>query len=450
MNRRVCLQLLAACAVVVTACSSAPSRDTSHPPIVFVHGHGGNAAQWMTTLWRFESNGWPRDRLFALDTVYPFARTEDNKPQEARSSTAEHTGQLAALVERVRRATGADKVILIAHSRGGNAIRDYVRNGAGRTTVSHAILAGTPNHGTYATAEFQPGSEFNGLGPFLTAMNQPQGPDGVEVTPGIAFMTIRSDSQDKFTQPTGHWIGQPTLKTNVHHDSPALKGAENVVLPGADHLEAAFSHEAFANAFRFVTGRLPHSDIVPEKTVRLGGKINGLAGITPTNLPVPGARVEIFEVSSATGERLGAPVHTSVTAADGRWGPFVGRPEAFYEFVVHADSYAILHVYRRPFARSSEIVDMRLGRLAEADKGATSVVVMQSPMRYFALGRGPLSLDGKTPPGIKEGIPSENQSVVRLGEPAMRTVVAEAAGQRLAVKAWPARENRLVRAVFHN
>src|SRR5882724_4094874 len=99
MNRRHFLQFLAA-ALLVAACSGIPSRDASHPPIVFLHGNGGSATQWMTTIWRFESNGWPRDRLFALDTLYPFARDDDSKPQEARSSTAEHTAQLAAEVER--------------------------------------------------------------------------------------------------------------------------------------------------------------------------------------------------------------------------------------------------------------------------------------------------------------------------------------------------------------
>jgi pimeloyl-ACP methyl ester carboxylesterase len=30
------------------------------PPIIFVHGNGDNASIWQTTLWRFESNGWPK------------------------------------------------------------------------------------------------------------------------------------------------------------------------------------------------------------------------------------------------------------------------------------------------------------------------------------------------------------------------------------------------------
>src|SRR5258706_7475265 len=450
MNRRHFLQSFAA-SLLLAACSGIPSHDASYPPIVFVHGDGGNAAQWMATMWRFESRGWPRDRLFGLDTAYPFSRDDDSKPQEARSSTVEHTAQLAAEVERVRKVTGADKVILIGHSRGGYSIRDYVRNGVGRATVSHAILCGTPNHGVFATSEFAPGSEFNSTAPFLTALNTPQGSAGFEVTPGVAFMTIRSDNQDKWTQPTGRWLGQPALKTNVSHDSPALKGAENVVLPGADHSETAFSQEAFVNAYRFITGHVPtRTDVIPEKSVALTGKVNGLAGVTATNLPVRGATVAVFEGSPASVERLGAPVHSTVTGADGVWGPFTPGSDAHYEFVTHADGYAILHVYRMPFARSSAVVDFRLGRLTDEDKKATSVIQMQSPMRYLVLGRGPITLDGKNPPGIADGVPGESQSTLRLNEPAMRTVAAEMGANRVAVRTWPVRENHLVRAVFHN
>ena len=449
MHRRHFLHFVAV-SLLVAACSGFPWREASYPPIVFVHGNGGNAAQWMTTLWRFESNGWPPERLFALDTAYPFARDDDGKPQEARTSAAEHTAQLAAAVERIRKATGAEKVILIGHSRGGYAIRDYVRNGAGKTAVSHAILCGTPNHGVHANADFRTSNEFSGLSPFLTALNSPQGPDGLEVTPGVAFMTIRSDNQDKFAQPDGRWLGQPTLKTNTSHDGPALKGAENVVLPGADHSETAFRRDAFAHAWRFITGRIPATtEIVPEKAVVLTGKVNGLAGTTATNLPVRGATVEVFEVSPATGERLGAAVHSRVTGADGVWGPFTGKPGTHYELVVRAEGYPVNHLYRMPFARSSAVVDIRLGVLSNQDKGANSVVVMQSPMRYFALGRGPLGLDGKVPPGVVEGIPAESQSTLRLNEPAMRTVVAEMGTARVAVRTWPVKENHLVRAVFH-
>ena len=63
LTRRGALLLAAA---LLAACASKPV-DTQPPPIVFVHGNGDNASLWMTTFWRFESNGWPRERLHAVD-----------------------------------------------------------------------------------------------------------------------------------------------------------------------------------------------------------------------------------------------------------------------------------------------------------------------------------------------------------------------------------------------
>ncbi|HTM59890.1 MAG TPA: twin-arginine translocation pathway signal, partial [Burkholderiales bacterium] len=74
-------------AFLLAACAGSGTRD-SYPPIVFVHGNGDTAALWMPTVWRFETNGWPRDRLFALDAPNPLARTDDAKPQEGRTGTA--------------------------------------------------------------------------------------------------------------------------------------------------------------------------------------------------------------------------------------------------------------------------------------------------------------------------------------------------------------------------
>jgi triacylglycerol lipase len=65
-----------------TAAAEAP------PPIVFVHGNGDTAALWLTTVWRFETNGWPRDRLHALDLPLPLARDDDGVAQPGRSSAS--------------------------------------------------------------------------------------------------------------------------------------------------------------------------------------------------------------------------------------------------------------------------------------------------------------------------------------------------------------------------
>src|SRR5690242_1362698 len=57
------------------------------PPILFVHGNGDHAALWITTMWRMESNGVPRDRMFAINFSYPLARGDDKAEQANRSST---------------------------------------------------------------------------------------------------------------------------------------------------------------------------------------------------------------------------------------------------------------------------------------------------------------------------------------------------------------------------
>ena len=74
--RRAFIGILAA--AVLAGCAHAPSAQ-EFPPIVFVHGNGDTAALWQTTIWRFESNGWPRERLYAINVPYPLARDDDTQ-----------------------------------------------------------------------------------------------------------------------------------------------------------------------------------------------------------------------------------------------------------------------------------------------------------------------------------------------------------------------------------
>jgi len=445
-SRRAFIALLAA--VALGGCAGNALRDA--PPIIFVHGNGDSAAVWYATAWRFESNGWPRDRMYALDMPYPLARDDDGKPQQGRGGAAESMQILAAEVERVRKLTGANKVALIGLSTGGYYIRDYIRNGGGTSTVSHAILGGVPNHGIWAT-DYLPGSIFNGTGPYLRALNSPQGPEALEVTPGVAFLTLRSDTNDKYAQPDGRWIGQPKMTTNVPYDGPALKGAENVVLPGRDHREVALNTESFVNQYRFLTERVPaRSDIAPEAAVVLDGRITGFHGNDPSNLPIAGASVEIYETDAQTGERIGSAVHAKTVATDGQWGPFIAKPDASYEFVIRAEDFAVTHIYRSPFPRSSSLIHLRPARIADADKDAGSVVTMTRPRGYFGVGRDTMSLDGVSPPpGLPPGVPGVAASKLKLKETAVRSVVAVFNGERIVVRSWPLSENNLVFAEFH-
>ncbi len=447
------LAMLGACAPTVSLVAN------PRPPIVFVHGNGDTAALWLTTLWRFESNGWPRDRLFALDVPYPSARDDETKPQPTRTSTTEHMQALAAEVDKVRRSTGADKVVLIGNSRGGYAIRNYIQNGGGAQYVSHAILGGVPNHGVWAN-ERNPNSEFNGRGAFLTALNAPKNANGDEVTPGVQWMTLRSDNNDKFAQPDGLWIGQRGVPTNVTFDGPALKGARNIVLPGADHRETSFGAPAFAQTWQFLTGSAPATSAasgytVTEANITLNGKISQLGkdgvGNDATNIALPGATIEVFEVDANTGARRGAALHRKTLQADGAWGPLAVKGNAHLEFVVGAPGYVTSHFYRSPFSRSTNVLSFRVARLADSDKAAGAVVTMIRPRGYFTRGKDTMSFDGQVPPGIAEGV--GGLAVSKITQPAsaaLRPLTGVFGRERITAAAWPVADNRVSVIEFHD
>ncbi len=420
---------------------AAPGAAHDLPPILFVHGNGDHAALWITTLWRMESNGVPRERMFAINFTDPLARTDDAVAQPGRSSTDDQRRELGEAIAALKKRTGAARVALVGNSRGGNSIRSTIKNG-GSGDVSHAVLCGVPNHGVFAWDD-NPGSEFNGRGPFLRGLNEGES----EVTAGTAFLTLRSDGLDKYAQADGRFVGKPGVATNVTTDGPALKGATNLALGAIDHRETAFSPRAFREIFKFIAGREPERlQIVPEARVKLSGLVTGTPGGVQTNRPVAGATVEIFRVSPETGERIGAAVHTSQTSDDGRWGQAAVDPSWPLEIVLTQKNQPITHLYRSPFPRSCEVVHLRAARpLGPADKDAGAIVLMSRPRGYFGLPRDVVLLDGKEPTDVKTGVPTDSVTTLRLpASDTGRKVVGLFNEERIVARAWPAAENRVV------
>jgi hypothetical protein len=335
-------------------------------------------------------------------------------------------------------------MILVGSSRGGNAIRNYIKNSGGAANVSHAILCGTPNHGTQATPT-NLNNEFNGMGPFLSGLNA-----GDEVYSGVQFMTTRSDSNDKYAQPDGRFIGSPGSPTNVTYAGPELRGAKNVVLPGLDHREVAFHPQAFKAIYAFVTGREPETmEVMPQPQPILNGMVSGWANGTPTNLPSKGTKVEIFEVDPETGQRWGEAAHQRTTTEDGLWGPFRAKPTAYYEFVLTADGYPVTHIYRTPFPRSSVYIHLRLRPLGNQDKGTGSLVTLTRPRGYLGHGRDTFLLDGKVPPGINEGVPGTAEGRVRFEAGALRPVRVVLNKESMTVLTYPLDSGHINIAEFH-
>ena len=419
---------------------SAPTGASDIPPVLFVHGNGDHAALWITTLWRMESNGVPHDRMLAINFTDPLARTDDKVEQANRSSTEDQRRELGEAIAELKRRTGAARIALVGNSRGGYSIRNIIKNGGG-ADISHAVLCGVPNHGVYDWDDGL-GDEFNGRGPFLRGLNEGES----EVTPGTAFLTLRSDGIDKFAQPDGRFVGKPGTPTGVTSDGPALKGATNLVLGAIDHRETAFHPRAFREIYKFIAGREPSRiDIVPEAEVKLSGLVTGTPGGVVTNRPVSGATVEIYRVSAESGERTGGPIHSSQTGADGRWGPAQVEPTWHLEIVLTSAGSPTTHIYRSPFPRSSDIVHLRAARpLGAADAGAGAVVLMSRPRGYFGLPRDVVLFDGKEPADVKPGVPTDSVATLRLpAERVGRPVVAIFNTERIVARAWPASENRI-------
>jgi triacylglycerol lipase len=432
--------LAGAAAILLGACAGGPSTSQA-PHIVFVAGNGDSAGSWQSTVWRFESNGWPRDRLHALDVPLPLARDDDAREQAGRSSAAEHSAFIKSEVERIARGTGAERVVLVGLSRGTMGIRDYVQNGGGDRIVSHVVLGGTYSHGIWnVPIDGLPNtSEFAGHGPFLQALNRPKNAAGDEVAGPVKWMTILSDKNDKWLQPDGLWLGKRGVATGITHDSGALKGATNVVLPRVDHRESALGPQAFAAMYRFITGQAPATvDVVPEERVTLGGKVSRPG----TNIGLPGARLDVFAVDPVTGERRGGPVYGTTVGNDGRWGPFQAARDARYEFVIAAPGFAVTHIYRSPFPRSSSIVSMRPETVPEADKNAPSLVLFTRPRGYLDPVRDKMAFDGQTPPpGAVMGAGVATSRIKPTGLP--RTVIGEFNGEKIVGRSWPLAENHV-------
>ena len=119
--------------------------------------------------------------------------------------------------------------------------------------------------------------------------------------------------------------------------------------------------------------------------------------------------------------------------------------------MVSAEGYAVTHIYRTPFARSSGIVNLRAERIADADRDAPAVVTLTRPRGYFGIPRDEIELDGKSPPaGIPPGVAGVSVAKARLADATDRPVSASFNGQRIVGRPWPTAGNHVVLLELHD
>jgi len=148
-----------ACAIAlcITGTALAPASSMALDPILFVHGWSENSSLWNTMISNFEKDGYPKSYLSA----YSYNTSTSNK-------TLAET-EVKSRVESLKKATGATKVDIIAHSMGSLNSRWYVKFvSGGEANVDDWVSLGGPNHGTetanfcFSTAcvEMRVGSKF--------------------------------------------------------------------------------------------------------------------------------------------------------------------------------------------------------------------------------------------------------------------------------------------------
>ena len=129
--------ILAAMALCIAGAALAPAASFAKEPILFVHGWSESASAWNTMIANFEKDGYAKSELSA----YSYNTSTSNK------TTAE--SEVKKQVEALKKATGATKVDIVAHSMGSLNSRWYIKFVAGgEANVDDWVSLGGPNHGT--------------------------------------------------------------------------------------------------------------------------------------------------------------------------------------------------------------------------------------------------------------------------------------------------------------
>ncbi len=195
---------------------------TDRPPVVFVHGNGGDACNFAGVADHLHREGWPGDALWAI-TFGSFTPSHDAMRD-----------QLEDFVGHVLAATGASQVDVVAHSLGVTGVRYWLAEHDRYDAVDRFVGLGGANHGVCVCPgcrEAGPdGSGLFGAGDACRALARDcfderdhplAGLNEPDETPGdVEYVMVRGRFDSLY------WCDRR---------SPSLDGATNVAVP-AGHM----------------------------------------------------------------------------------------------------------------------------------------------------------------------------------------------------------------------
>ena len=231
-----------------------------HDPVIFIHGNTRDAGDWdepgQSVRKRFLDAGYSHQELWALSYN---GKATKNSPPALRCQTDNQTNipDLTSFVKAVLTYTGAAKADLIAHSLGVTITRSMlVQHPDLSQAIEGFVAIAGPNHGTTVCRrlwlvwligwddfvgcdELVPGSAW------LSNLNGARGEH--EATGPMRYMTIYDGTgTDILYLPWLYWfpVGD--------QDSPALRGAQNVRIPGLTHDQLRTNDHAVSIYLRFI------------------------------------------------------------------------------------------------------------------------------------------------------------------------------------------------------
>lgn len=168
-------------------------------PILLIHGYHEGPEVWKTWLENLEGDG----------IIAEAVKFDIND----RCGTSEsHAQELVGIVQRFKESTGADKINIVTHSKGGLDARLYLANNLSNTDVENLIMIGTPNHGSplaWGTSMISPFTVNPLFLPFLEAFFCL--PAAHDLIPGSeATLSVPNENTDYYTI-AGSWTPEPYL-----------------------------------------------------------------------------------------------------------------------------------------------------------------------------------------------------------------------------------------------
>jgi pimeloyl-ACP methyl ester carboxylesterase len=162
-------------------------------PVLLIHGYAEDA-----TIWKKWEDMLKKDNI-------PFYTITFKNSDDKCGSASEHAKELDKRVQDIKKQTGAEKVNIVGHSKGGLDARVYLAAGTG--DVANLIMIGTPNAGS-------PAAEISNVcKPAIDDLRPGANATKAEMNPNTKYYTI-----------TGDWL-------SAVQGNPAIPGDDDGLVP---------------------------------------------------------------------------------------------------------------------------------------------------------------------------------------------------------------------------